>query len=204
MTQALPKLLSFEEYLEQYPEDGGRYELIDGRMVEEVRPIGEHEDIGGFLALELGLEIRRVQLPYFIPKSCGVKPRREATGYIPDVIVLNRETIVNDPYWERASSISLGSSACLVIEIVSNNWRDDYLKKFDDYEALGITEYWIVDYLAKGSSRYIGKPKTPTISVCQLVDGEYQVSLFKGKEKIFSSTFIELDLTAEQIFQIGR
>lgn len=203
MTQALPKLLSFEEYLEQYPEDGGRYELIDGRMVKEVRPIGEHEDIGGFLTIELGTEIRRLQLPYSVPKSAGVKPHREATGYIPDVIVLNRDTIVNDPYWKRASSISMGNSACLVIEIVSNNWRDDYLKKFDDYEALGIPEYWIVDYLAKGSSRYIGTPKTSTISVCQLVDGEYLVNLFKGNEKIISPTFPELNLTAEQIFQAG-
>lgn len=203
MTQALPKLLSFEEYLEQYPSDGGRYELIDGRMVEEVRAIGQHEDIGGFLTLELGTEIRRLQLPYSVPRSCSVKPHREATGYIPDVIFLNRETLVNDPYWERASSISIGNSACLVIETVSNDWRDDYLKKFDDYEALGIPEYWIVDYLAKGASRFIGKPKIPTISVCYLVDGEYQVNLFKDHEKIISQTFPELDLTAEQIFEAG-
>lgn len=203
MTQAVPKLLSFEEYLEQYPEDGGRYELIDGRMV-EVRPIGDHEDIGGFLSGTLYMEQRRLQLPYFISRSCCVKPYREATGYIPDVIVLNRHTIVNDPYWKKASSITLGESACLVIEIVSNNWRDDYIKKFDDYEALGIPEYWIIDYLAKGSARFIGTPKTPTITICHLVDGEYQVSLFKENENIISPTFPELNLTAEQIFQAQK
>lgn len=210
MTQATPKLFSFEEYLEQYPEDGGHYELIDGRIV-EVHPIGDHEEVGGYLTLELGLEIRRLKLPYFIPRSCCVKPYREATGYIPDVIVLNRNTIVNDPYWKKASTISMGESACLVIEIVSKNWRDDYLKKFDDYEALGISEYWIIDYLAKGSSRFIGRPKTPTITICHLVDrtfespnGEYQVNLFKGNQKIISPTFPELNLTAEQIFQAGN
>ncbi|WP_206817182.1 Uma2 family endonuclease [Chroococcus sp. FPU101] len=203
MTQAVPKYLSFEEYLEQYPEDGGRYELIDGRMI-EVLPIADHEDIGGFLSGTLFVEYTRLQLPYFIPRSCGVKPHREATGYIPDVIVLNRDTIVNDPYWKKASSITLGESACLVIEIVSNNWRDDYIKKFDDYEALGFPEYWIIEYLAKGSARFIATPKTPTISVCHLIDGEYQVNLFKGNQTIISPTFPELDLTAAQIFQAQK
>jgi Uma2 family endonuclease len=109
--------------------------------------------------------------------------------------------LVNDPYWEKSSSISLGNSAKLVIEIVSSNWRDDYLKKFDDYEGLGIAEYWIIDYLALGSARYIGTPKEPTISICQSVDGEYQVSLFKGENRLISTIFPELELTANQIFQ---
>jgi Uma2 family endonuclease len=117
---------------------------------------------------------------------------------------LDRENLVNDPYWEKASSISLGTSAKLVIEIVSSNWRDDYLKKFDDYEALEIEEYWIIDYLAKGSARYIGTPKEPTISIYQLIDGEYQVNLFKGEQQIISSIFPELVLSANQIFQAGR
>ncbi|MUL36975.1 hypothetical protein BWI75_11615 [Gloeocapsopsis sp. AAB1 = 1H9] len=47
----------------------------------------------------------------------------------------------------------------LVVEIISTNWRDDYLKKLADYEVLGIPEYWIVDYLALGAARYIGTPK---------------------------------------------
>lgn len=34
MTQALSKPLTFEEFLEWYPEDGRRYELIEGEIVE--------------------------------------------------------------------------------------------------------------------------------------------------------------------------
>jgi hypothetical protein len=30
-------------------------------------------------------------------------------------------------------------------------------------EALGIGEYWIIDYAAFGGSRHLGKPKQPTI-----------------------------------------
>ena len=42
MAQALPKLLTFEEFLAWYPEDGRRYELIEGEIV-EMRPVGQHE-----------------------------------------------------------------------------------------------------------------------------------------------------------------
>ncbi|MEA5510202.1 Uma2 family endonuclease [Crocosphaera sp. UHCC 0190] len=200
-TQSIPKLLSFDDYINDYPDDGKQYQLIEGKLVEMMRPIGKHEEIGGFISFELGLEIRRLQLPYFIPNTAAIKPNRPNTGYVPDIIVLDREKLVNDTYWEKASSISLGISAKLVIEIVSSNWRDDYLKKFDDYEELGIKEYWIIDYLAKGSARYIGSPKEPTISIYQLINGEYQVSLFKREENISSLIFPELLLTAKQIFQ---
>ena len=81
------------------------------------------------------------------------------------------------------------------------SYIDDYLKKFDDYEALGIEEYWIIDYLAKGATRYIGTPKEPTISIYQLIDGEYHPSLFKGEESLISRVFPELVLTANQVFQ---
>jgi Uma2 family endonuclease len=201
MTQTLPKLLSFDDYIDQLHEDDKKYELIEGKLVEMKRPIGKHEEIGGFILIELGMEIRRLKLPYLMPNSAAVKPKRLKTAYLPDLIVLDRENLVNDPYWEKSSSISLGNSAKLVIEIVSSNWRDDYLKKFDDYEGLGIGEYWIIDYLALGSARYIGTPKEPTISICQLVDGEYQVSLFKEENRLISTIFSELELTANQIFQ---
>jgi Uma2 family endonuclease len=72
-----------------------------------------------------------------------------------------------------------------------------------DYEALGIGEYWIADYLGLGGSRYIGSPKQPTLSVYQLVDGEYQIKLFRGDDKVESAVFPELNLTAAQILSGG-
>ena len=41
-----------------------------------------------------------------------------------------------------------------------------------------IAEYWIVDYRALGAVRHIGKPKQPTITICKLIEGEYQVEKF--------------------------
>ena len=57
------------------------------------------------------------------------------------------------------------------------------------------------DYLAKGSARYIGSPKEPTISIYQLIDGEYQGNLFKQDQRLISGIFPELNLTANQIFR---
>ena len=86
--------------------------------------------------------------------------------------------------------------------MVSTNWQDDYLTKYYAYQELGITEYWIVDYLGLGGRRFIGNPKQPTISICQLVDGEYDVQIFRDEEILQSGIFPELELTANQIFML--
>ena len=75
--------------------------------------------------------------------------------------------------------------------------------KFADYEEMGIAEYWLVDYAALGGRNFIGNPKQPTISVCNLVDGEYQIRKFQNSDRLISQIFPELSLTANQIFQAG-
>ncbi|EAZ93216.1 PDDEXK family nuclease [Crocosphaera chwakensis] len=48
---------------------------------------------------------------------------------------------------------------------------------------------------------FIGQPKQLTISIYQLIDGEYQVKQFRGEDTIHQSiVFPELSLTAKQIF----
>jgi Uma2 family endonuclease len=204
MTQALPKLVTFEEFIDRIPENSGiRYELHNGEIVEMAQPVGDHEEVKGFLGVEIPVEIKRLALPYFIPNQVIVKPPEKDSGYFPDVLVLNRANLVNEPLWKKSSTLSLGASIPLVIEVVSTNWRDDYHLKFADYEEMGIPEYWIVDYAALGGRNFIGNPKQATISICNLVDGEYQISKFRENDIIVSKTFPELNLTANQIFQAG-
>jgi len=92
----------------------------------------------------------------------------------------------------------------IAIEVVSTNWKDDYEDKFNEYEALGISEYWIIDFAGLGGIRYIGKPKQPTLTIYTLVDGEYQPQQFRGDDRIASSILQDLNLTANQIFSAGR
>jgi Uma2 family endonuclease len=199
MTQALPKLVTFEEFIDRIPENSGiRYELHNGEIVEMAQPVGDHEEVKGFLGVEIPVEIKRLALPYFIPNQVIVKPPEKDSGYFPDVLVLNRANLVNEPLWKKSSTLSLGASIPLVIEVVSTNWRDDYHLKFADYEEMGIPEY-----AALGGRNFIGNPKQATISICNLVDGEYQISKFRENDIIVSKTFPELNLTANQIFQAG-
>lgn len=200
MIQAIPKLVTFAEFVEWKP-DGGRYELHDGVIVEMSQPLGGHEEVTGFLVTKLVVEYERLKLAYFVPKQALVKPPLRESGYSPDVLILNRTNLVNEPLWKKESTVSNGASIPLVIEVVSTNWRDDYFKKFGEYEGMGIPEYWIVDYLALGGRRFIGNPKQPTISVYSLVEGEYTASQFRGNDRIQSPTLPELNLTAQAIFQ---
>ncbi|NEQ75175.1 MAG: Uma2 family endonuclease [Okeania sp. SIO2C9] len=198
------KLMNLEEFWDWYPDGYGRFELHNGEIV-EVQPTGTHEKVAGFLALELGVEIKRLNLPFFIPRQGLIKAiDSDKSAYIPDVMVLDDNAMENEPMWKKRSTITQGKSVKLAIEVVSTNWQDDYLSKLGEYERLGINEYWIVDYLGLGGRRYIGDPKQPTISVCNLVESEYAINLFRGQDVLSSPTFPELNLTAEQIFQVGQ
>ena len=140
-----------------------------------------------------------MQVPYFIPRECIIKISDD-TGYEPDIAVIDRPSLANEPRWESASVLQNGKSVKLVVEVVSTHWRDDYALKLSDYERIGIGEYWIVDYLGIGGRRYIGSPKQPTFTVCTLVDGEYELQQFRGGDRIDSPTFPNLQLSVDQVF----
>ncbi|MBW4616900.1 MAG: Uma2 family endonuclease [Desmonostoc vinosum HA7617-LM4] len=203
MTQALQKLVTFDEFLEflaTQPENI-RYELHDGDIIQMPPPSGKHELIVAFLTIILGYECLRLKLFYGIPKTATVKPENKTSGYYPDVLLINFSNLSNEPLWEKQSILSKPESIPLVIEVVSTNWRDDYHKKFADYEEMGIQEYWIVDYAALGSKELIGDPKQPTITIYSLSDeGEYRGKKFRGNDRIESLIFPDLNLTVEQIF----
>jgi Uma2 family endonuclease len=203
VTQALQKLITFDEFvnfLQSQPENI-RYELYDGEIIQVPLPTGDHEEIIAFLVNILVSEYSKLKLNYGIPKTVLVKPAHKKSGYFPDVPLVNLPNLVNEPQWKKESIVSNPDSIPLVIEVVSTNWRDDYYKKLADYEEMGIQEYWIVDYAALGGKELIGDPKQPTITIYSMSDdGEYRSKQFKGIDCIFSPTFPDLNLTAEQIF----
>lgn len=197
--------LTFDEFIDWYPVDSEqRYELHEGEIVVMPKATGKHSKVAGFVAGKLFQELEQAESEDFIPKECVIKPNTDKGGYQPDVIVLNASTIDEDPRWEKDSTITRGESVKVVIEVVSTNWEDDYALKLDDYETMGIPEYWIVDYLGLGGTQFIGKPKKPTISIYSLVDGSYQVERFREGDLLKSFTFPNLQLLAQQIFKVGQ
>jgi Uma2 family endonuclease len=196
MRHPVENLTTFNEFvafLQTQPENL-RYELYDGEIVKMSQPKGKHEEIVGFLVMILMLECHRVKLNYFIPNKTLVKPENKHSGYFPDVLLLNRSKLINEPLWEDKSTVSSPESIHLVIEVVSTNWRDDYHKKLADYDEMGIKEYWIVDYYPFGNKEFTGNFKQPTITIYSFNDeGEYQGKQFRGNDRILSPIFPELN-----------
>jgi Uma2 family endonuclease len=88
---------------------------------------------------------------------------------------------------------------------VSTNWQNDYARKVEDYALFGVPEYWITEhYLGLGGREYIGQPKQPTGTLCQLAGDFYDKRLFQQDEALVSSTFLELSLRASDIFAAGQ
>jgi Uma2 family endonuclease len=195
----IPKPVTFDEFIEWYPENSEfRYELRRGVIIEMPKPRGKHSILAGDRATDLALEIRQQNLPYVVPKECVIKVTDD-TGYEPDVIVLDRAVLLTEPRWETASIVEQATSIKLVIEVVSTNWQDDYEVKMSAYEAMGIPEYWILDYAGLGGIRHLGKPKQPTLTIATLIDGEYETCMFRGDDLIVSATFPDFKLTAAQV-----
>lgn len=117
-------------------------------------------------------------------------------GRHPDVCVIDRDILRSD----RLNHQGIRELIQLAVEVVFTNWEDDYIDKLDEYERLGIPEYWIVDYLALGSRTYLRDPKQPSIFVFGLdSEGKYQYTRFQSNDRLISPTFPELDLIVDQI-----
>ncbi|OKH35837.1 hypothetical protein NIES2119_19030 [[Phormidium ambiguum] IAM M-71] len=197
-TQSKEKL-TLEQFLQQYPDDG-RYELVDGEIV-KILATRQHDDIADFIADLMKAEVNRLKLNYKVSDRIMVatlSKKGKEQGRFPDVSVVNLDI------WRanRSAYSALREPLQLAVEVVSTNWEDDYIDKLDEYQRLGIFEYWIVDYLAIGSRDYLGNPKVPTVFVYQLNGGIDQVTAYRGSERIISPTFPELELSVDEILGV--
>lgn len=204
MTTTIKKL-SFLDFLKQYPDGKGIYELVNGEIV-QVEPTRAHKNVARYLVKCFDRENERLGLDYIVDKDIVIRTvtaSGQEQGRNPDV------GMVSASLW-NSNVLAYGALTepiQLAVEVVSTNWEDDFVDKLDEYQRLGIPEYWIVDYLAIASRSILGNPKLPTVFVYQLVDGKYQTSSFKNSDRIISPTFPELELTVEDILsasQIGK
>ena len=194
--------IDVDGFIAQYG-DNHSYELIDGELV-EMEPTGPHEQVAALISRKLNVEIDRQEIPYFIPHRCLICPLGTVSAFRPDLVVLDEQALEQEPLWSREPVITNGTTVKLVVEVVSTNWQNDYARKYEDYEALKIPEYWIVDYLGVGGKYYIGSPKKPTVTICYLVNDAYQKVLLRRGENIQSSLFPNVRLTTDQLFAFGK
>ena len=201
MVAIAQKTLSFEEFLNWDDNSGRSFELVNGVAMPLSEPTAKHEDVVDGLCRLLVGHCQSLNLPYVPRQSKQVRlnaaPGESESSRKADIVVFAKEE------WVRMRQNSASAAAYipppLAIEVVSTNWRDDYRIKLNEYETLGILEYWIVDYAGLGGVQYIGSPKQSTVTINRLIDGEYQAQRYQGEAIIVSPTFPQLVLTTAQI-----
>src|ERR1700730_6853067 len=135
--------------LDRMPDDGHRYELLDGALVVSSRPTNPHQEV----AMELAGRLRSV-----CPRDLRVIPEpavqlSATTEFAPDIAVIHREQ-VNAP--------KCTVPPLLVVEIRSPSTAlIDLGRKKVAYERFGVPSFWVVD----------PRVKKPSLIVFELVDG---------------------------------
>jgi Uma2 family endonuclease len=149
---------TYEDYL-RLPDDGWKYEIIQGRLCMTPAPAPQHQRVILRLSTQLmtfvderGLgEVFIAPLDVILPKGLG-------TPVQPDIFFVATQDaeIVGEKYVKGVPS--------LIVEILSpSNWLDDRRTKLEIYAEAGVTEYWIAD------------PRERTIEVFTLNEDRYDL-----------------------------
>lgn len=150
------------------PDDGHRYELLDGVLLVSPGPRWRHQDVLGNLYVLLKL-------------AC---PPGLAAGLAPFAVAFADDTELQpDVFVARRSDITerdLPVAPLLCVEVLSPSTRRfDLLLKRDRYQEAGVPSYWLVD------------PDEPAVTVLELRDGVYeQVAVVRpGEEHLVALPF---------------
>ncbi len=193
--------LSLSDFLATYGEDD-RYELLNGHLI-DLEPDDRHEATLAFLDQQLDRQIDRDPLTLLHPYGCLITPAIPYTAFRPDILILDRAELDAEPQlWAKDPIVSRATSIKLIAEIVSQNWRQDYEVKLEEYAKFGVVEYWMIDPIGLGSEQVIGVVNQPIIVICNLVGDRYQQQVLKGDDEIRSALFPELQLTAAQVLNV--
>lgn len=152
--------------LAELPDDGHRYELIDGTLIVTPSPSVPHQRAVGTMHVELrsrclaNLEVMLAPLDITFSDSTVLQP---------DLLVGTRESLAGR---------KMVGGPVLAIEVLSPSTRLIDLKlKFAAYEREGTRAYWVVD------------PLVPSITGWQLTDGGYTEVASATGDELFEVEF---------------
>jgi Uma2 family endonuclease len=140
------------EDLETLPDDGLRYELIDGILQVSPSPVPLHQQVIVQLTIAFSAACPLGYRVYVAPLDWQPDTR---TSLEPDLLVVPKDAI---------GPRNITGTPALVVEVLSpSTARIDRMLKFSRYAEGGIGQYWIVD------------PAVPSIQVYGLRDGAYEL-----------------------------
>ena len=139
--------VSFEEYMERYA--AHFYEWVGGKVIKMTPVSLRHTLLAQYLfkLLDHYLGYRAVGIVLLAPFPMRVKEQEIVRE--PDVQVLLQE------HMDRLTNTAIVGAADICIEVVSpESVTRDYGEKFEEYEKIGVREYWIVDPLREQAIFY--------------------------------------------------
>ena len=139
MRRRIEPLLTVAD-LDSMPDDGNRYEIIDGELFVSRSPSLEHQRVSGNIFLTFGFFLRDNPIGEIISTPGVIFSDHSAV--IPDLVYVSQER-----RQEIAAGRHITGAPDLVIEIVSpggeNEHRDRFAKR-QLYSKYGVKEYWLV------------------------------------------------------------
>lgn len=140
------------------PDDGNRYEVIDGELFVTPAPALRHQEAVGALYRELWayLQRERVGHPFVAPADVIFSPQRAVQ---PDVLVV---PLIAGKRPEKFSEVG---RLLLAIEVLSpSTARADRVVKRRLFREEGVAEYWIVDLDSRTIERSTPDEARPSCS----------------------------------------
>jgi Uma2 family endonuclease len=120
-----------------FPDDGNRYELVDGELLVTPAPSMPHQVVVGHLLVVLANYLKRHPAVIVLTSPADISWDREKLVQ-PDLFVI--------PASEASRSWKTVRTLVLAVEILSpSSARSDRLVKRRLYQRQGVTTYWIVD-----------------------------------------------------------
>jgi Uma2 family endonuclease len=184
----LERTFTYEEYLEFDDGTDYRYELVDGQLVRMTPARGRHGKIARFVFLLLIQLIEQASHDWVARWDIGVRTLANNVR-LPDIAIITKE---QEDSIDDISAVLDKQPPLLIVEIVSPGKEQldrDYEDKRQEYQALGVPEYWIVD-------RDENK-----VTVLILQGKQYQAQVYVGNQQIVSALFPELELTVDRLLQ---
>ena len=130
---------TYEDYL-ALPDDGKRYEIIDGVLYVSNAPSYDHQFMVAELHLQLGMYVKQEKLGIVLTAPFEIHLPGIAKPVQPDVFFIRSE---NQP---QAGDKLFKGVPDLIVEVISPaSARTDRVIKFSAYERAGVREYWLAD-----------------------------------------------------------
>ncbi len=167
------------------PEDGNRYDLVDGVLYMAPAPNLWHQKITFEIASYMRTHVSLAGLgEVFIPPT-DIQLASN-TVFQPDVIVILKD------HFDLIQESRIIGAPDLIVEVTSPGTATyDRRQKYDAYARAGVAEYWLVD------------PATQTVEVLTLEGGEYQqIGVFANERTITSKIIPTMqDVQVKVFFQ---